>query len=355
MFISEFFPDRIRRVDKDTGIITTYAGIEHQCDDMFCGGFSGDGGPATEAELDAPLRIIFDENDNLIFSDTWNARIRIIDAETGIIESLMEPQWTTGAEGLALHNGRLFYPLNNFRIRYYLYGEEPAATSTLSVSPTSIDFGYIPLRTTSNPIQVTLTNEGDADVTIDDVQVTELITHAFLVTGAPTAIPAGGTAQLDVQFAPGEFLPPPPPFEPEPIFRINAGGSSVTEFDLSWSEDSEANPSSLLDPGSANIETTEAAISLDASVPEGTPTDLFTTKRIDANKVDPIMSWDLPVSEGVEYEVNLFFVEMSRCSIGNRVFDIEIEGALVQEALDIYAEAGTCHVGIRKRLHRHGL
>ena len=38
---------------------------------------------------------------------------------------------------------------------------------------------------------------------------------------------------------------------------------------------------------------------------------------------------------------------MSRCSAGNRIFDVEINGELVLDDVDVYAEAGNqCNVGI---------
>ena len=259
---------------------------------------------------------------------------------------------TRSVEVLADDSLTISFPLVNGKpstlAGLQVYGKSQGSSS-LAVSPSSIDFGFITLRSTSQQVQVTLTNEGNEDITIDDFQVSEeVFPHAFLVTGTPSSIPAGGSAQFDVQFAPGEFLPPPPPFAPTPVIRINAGGSALVVHDLAWSTDTESSPSPFLDPGSTNIESTPATITLDASVPGGTPTGLFSTKRIDANKVDPIMAWDLPVTAGEEYEVNLYFVEMSRCSEANRVFDIEIEGVLVQEALDIYAEAGGCNIGIMK-------
>jgi hypothetical protein len=46
-------------------------------------GFSGDGGPATTAELDNPSGLAFDGNGNLLIADTDNNRIRVVAATTG--------------------------------------------------------------------------------------------------------------------------------------------------------------------------------------------------------------------------------------------------------------------------------
>ena len=56
--------DRVRKVSATTGIITTVAGNGTQ-------GFSGDGGPATSAELYYPGSIAFDSADNLYISDQF--------------------------------------------------------------------------------------------------------------------------------------------------------------------------------------------------------------------------------------------------------------------------------------------
>ncbi len=51
-------------------------------------GFAGDGGPAAKAELDQPFDVAFDKAGNLYFSDTFNHRIRRVDAKTGIITTV---------------------------------------------------------------------------------------------------------------------------------------------------------------------------------------------------------------------------------------------------------------------------
>ena len=50
-------------------------------------GFDGDGGPATAAKLDQPFDVAFDRAGHLYFSDTFNHRIRKVDAKTGTIST----------------------------------------------------------------------------------------------------------------------------------------------------------------------------------------------------------------------------------------------------------------------------
>jgi len=69
LFISDG-NNRVRRVDAATGIITTVAGGRGDFD--FC----GDGGPATEACLAAPVGVAIDLNGNMYIGDSANHRVR---------------------------------------------------------------------------------------------------------------------------------------------------------------------------------------------------------------------------------------------------------------------------------------
>lgn len=72
----------IRRVDRKTKVISTFAGIGKQS------GYSGDGGPATEAKLSSPHSLAFDDAGNMYIADIGNHRIRRVDAKTGVIETI---------------------------------------------------------------------------------------------------------------------------------------------------------------------------------------------------------------------------------------------------------------------------
>ncbi|MFO1006078.1 MAG: hypothetical protein U0929_08970 [Planctomycetaceae bacterium] len=80
MFFVEMKGEVVRRVDARTGIISTVAG-------NGTAGFSGDGGPATKAQLKQPHSIIFDDAGQLYICDIGNHRVRRVNLETGIIET----------------------------------------------------------------------------------------------------------------------------------------------------------------------------------------------------------------------------------------------------------------------------
>jgi hypothetical protein len=72
----------VRKVTAATGIITTVAG-------NGTSGFSGDGGPATKAQLFEPTSVAVDRANNLYIADYLNHRIRKVSADTGLISTIV--------------------------------------------------------------------------------------------------------------------------------------------------------------------------------------------------------------------------------------------------------------------------
>jgi sugar lactone lactonase YvrE len=70
LYIADSGNQRIRKVTPG-GIISTFAGNGTQ-------GFSGDGGPATNAALNGPNGVVFDASGRLFFADRGNQRIRVL-------------------------------------------------------------------------------------------------------------------------------------------------------------------------------------------------------------------------------------------------------------------------------------
>ncbi len=89
---------RVRKINQTTGIITAYAGNGDE-------GFSGDGGPATAAELGLqPYGVYFDNVANCLYiADEGNNKIRKVDNATGIITSVAGNGF--GAEGVGNFSG----------------------------------------------------------------------------------------------------------------------------------------------------------------------------------------------------------------------------------------------------------
>jgi streptogramin lyase len=70
----------IRRIDRKTGVITRIAGSGQA-------GFAGDGGPAVEAQLRQPHSIALAPDGGLLICDIGNNRIRRVDLNTGMIST----------------------------------------------------------------------------------------------------------------------------------------------------------------------------------------------------------------------------------------------------------------------------
>ncbi len=95
LFIADQFNHRIRKVDAETGIISTVAGTGQR-------GFAGDGGPATAATLNFPTAIVVDNKGRLLIADQFNHRIRAVDTTTAIITTIAG----AGGRGFAGDGGR---------------------------------------------------------------------------------------------------------------------------------------------------------------------------------------------------------------------------------------------------------
>jgi len=80
MLFVEMKNEIVRKVDAKTGVISTVAGTGKA-------GFSGDGGPATKAQLKQPHSIALDSAGNIYICDIGNHRVRRVDAPTGVIST----------------------------------------------------------------------------------------------------------------------------------------------------------------------------------------------------------------------------------------------------------------------------
>ena len=91
LFIADAENSRVRRVDRESRKISTYAG----------GGFEEADGPAESVELRFPSALAFDPSGNLLVAETWGRRVRRIDAATGLARTIAGP----GTEGGPLGDG----------------------------------------------------------------------------------------------------------------------------------------------------------------------------------------------------------------------------------------------------------
>jgi len=94
-YIADTGNNVVRRVDGQTGIITTAAGTAGP------GGYTGDGGQAALATLNAPVSVALDDYGKLYMADTGNNVIRMVNPVTGIITTVAGNGNAGFADGLA--------------------------------------------------------------------------------------------------------------------------------------------------------------------------------------------------------------------------------------------------------------
>ena len=81
LYVCEIDTDRIRRIDMADGTIATVVGTGEV-------GYSGDGGPARKANLNDPYEVRFDADGNMYFVEMLNAVVRKVDSDTGTISTI---------------------------------------------------------------------------------------------------------------------------------------------------------------------------------------------------------------------------------------------------------------------------
>ena len=80
IYLAHWDSHSVCRIDRLTGSIRTFAGTGEP-------GYSGDGGLAADAQLNSPQGLAVDADGNVYIADTWNHRVRRVDADTGVITS----------------------------------------------------------------------------------------------------------------------------------------------------------------------------------------------------------------------------------------------------------------------------
>ncbi|MDA1276551.1 MAG: hypothetical protein O2960_21245 [Verrucomicrobia bacterium] len=93
LFMVELNGFRVRKIDGN-GWVRTIGGTGAQ-------GSNGDGGPALQAQFNGIHNLAIAPNDDIYLADTWNNRVRNIDAESGIVTTVAG----TGSKGFGGDGG----------------------------------------------------------------------------------------------------------------------------------------------------------------------------------------------------------------------------------------------------------
>lgn len=128
------------------------------------------------------------------------------------------------------------------------------------------------------------------------------------------------------------------------LYRINTAGSSIPALDSGpdWADDS-TDPSPYRNSGSSAAGYGPVA-NVNAVVPTSTPSGIFSTERWDPGSQNDggEMQWSFPVPANVPVEVRLYFANRysGTSQVGQRVFDVDLDGLRVLNHYDIVADTG---------------
>jgi sugar lactone lactonase YvrE len=206
LYIADSGDNRVRLVDAKTAIITTVAG------GALYGSPIGDGGPATSAYL-YPTALALDRQNNLYVVDAQDARVRRVDATTGIITTVAgggnpgpDPDGSlatainvTNFRGVAIDaSGDLYYSDLQARVR-----KIDAATGTVTTVAGNTYYGYTgdggeaTMAQLGNPQQIAFDNGGNLYIPDSADYVVRRVT--FPPPAATPAFSVAGGAYTSVQ------------------------------------------------------------------------------------------------------------------------------------------------------------
>ena len=227
LYIADLLHNTIRKVTADTGVITTVAG-------NGTAGYNGDGGLATNAEVNSAYRVAVDGFGNLFIADYGNYVIRKVATGTGVITTvagtgtigyngdgiLATTAQLSNAFGVAVDTGgNLFIAdTSNNRIRKIPAGTAVITTYAGIGNPGFGGDGGAPGEAQLfNPLSLTIDSSGSVyfvDGGNDRIRKLFTKTMPTITWANPADIPLGtalGSAQLNATAnVPGTFVYNPP-------------------------------------------------------------------------------------------------------------------------------------------------
>jgi len=194
LYIADSGNNRIRKITASTGVITTVAG-------NGTAGYTGDGGQATAAELSGPLAVSLDAAGNLYITDSGNGVVRKVDSATNTIytvagggkTTLTNPGQALGATGtfFARPSGVAIDPLGSLFVsssaNSQIFKIAPTAGAIVFPSQTLVN---VP-DTVDDPEEFYLSNDGTQpfSVSVPSSGTNPALTNGFSVDNASACQP----------------------------------------------------------------------------------------------------------------------------------------------------------------------
>ena len=155
VFIADTEKHRVLEVDAPTGSIQTVAGNGTD-------GFSGDGGPATAAELSHPTAVWGDRQGNLLIADAGNNRIRKVTGLVAVVGLRVAPSTATVSPGATQQFTSNVTNAINTSVTWSLTGTGCTGSGCGTISPQGL---YTAPAASGSPLTVALTVTSVADDT----------------------------------------------------------------------------------------------------------------------------------------------------------------------------------------------
>ena len=155
VFIADTFNNRVREVDAAAGSINTVAGNGTE-------GSSGDGGPATSAELSGPSAVVGDRKGNLLIAERGGRRIRRVSGIVPIVGIGVGPSTATVSPGATQQFSASVTNAINTAVTWNLSGTGCTGGGCGTISPQGL---YTAPAAAGSPLTLTVTATSVADDT----------------------------------------------------------------------------------------------------------------------------------------------------------------------------------------------
>jgi sugar lactone lactonase YvrE len=228
MYIPDTLNNRVRIISS-SGTINTFAGTGNV-------GFSGNGGPATSADLWAPSGVIADPANNIYIADTQNSAIRKVSSASGNISVVAQAGVGSSYYEGNLSGVSLYGPIGLFfdgHGNLYFADYFNQRVREIQANVAALDFTKTPVRQGEQSAPMSQTVENDGNATLDLSAITPDQNAA--IDAGTTTCTATDQLSVDVQCTIGAiFAPSPnvPPTNPE-LGNIDVAGATVnTPLDI---------------------------------------------------------------------------------------------------------------------------